>query len=1279
MPSIFNTDNINIMTILKGVVQYLIIFLIFISLGSKLIQTRTYVHISMRGTFDVSDKMAIETSEVNLPYSGVVYVSTIGDSEESSYDVLGDEDNWVEIVHPNSDIRFEEMEEGPYWFKDTDEFPFFETSDANKAISEDDDDFPNDYEYDTGMDGTNVDGFTFTSSWKDALTDLSNNGSALVPFIPYINNRSKDQIKISIRGNADKDNSGVARYKKDWDRSDRYGIGAFIVAIPAKGHYIKSVKVANFSEDCQTNSCPSTAYFTYKSPVELPFCSSSSCILDFENQFLTSSGSSNWFTRGYNVSASEDTINDEICFELTDDQASDTNNCYSRGDVPNDGNIQIGDPNDLVTETHVILKAWPISEGAFFNSYDYHISRIDKGYHHFDSNIWNQLWGSLFGLNTTSGMRLEDVLKGTGSADNILHRDYYTPQVSTQSVYQFTSTNYEMSDALFRRELPFGVGVTFVYNGGDIVDLLNMWFAEEDIYAIVNNHQSLSLQVHVEFAEQGYLINAEVYDRHLDETDKSTSALSSVISFSATSPSETPPWGVGDLNPDADNIATAEEIALVLGGSSTQCIQDIAITQERIEPSETGLTQNIITIENDNAVGYPLALGESILIGYGADSSFLLSDGTPEDLVHDLHAMSYNYDIVFNVFDPAFLFEYEELYEAGVAGIIGINRYIRQNDWVSLANSGALTLSNIESDLRSQSLKGSNYNDTYSCGFEGYFQELTIAPIQTDTSFYYFDSFVTFNSDVYVYNVHDSDSEPNDLVLYDSTTSTNVKYALNSFTAFAQVHSSKDAKVTALFDKFPTVKFFSFIDSTTKVVQNVTPNRTTTLVDEIEPGDAEKNLFFVDQTTVYNIEPNIQKWLYPTDATIFNSLEIEISNRLKRLYIEYDDNPIVIFSMDPTTDNENTADKIILDGTYTSKNLPNGDTVTSDTTVLLAELSGNSVNGYNLVLPFINNNTALYIDFVPFLIKPRQTLSSFDDIFSLANSNSSAFYVDGVEGSISETVTTVPTDIVNTSVKISNSVSDEIMGSNTSSTGNAVSFDITMLDSRETYYISDIVEIQIEEDNSVILDTTDLINPKSKISDIYNKLLSNLFNYLLSYNSTEFTTSSISKDLGLYIVLNEFSHVNYRLKNLDGTSTDNGQLTLDYSGFIARGPVSNSTDPTTTLNWNSDWTEIMGNAVYDTSTSTANVGFREWDDLNLVIEPDGGFTISTIKVYSDTNTTAPDDSVFESNSVEINKDTLFSPIGGLTTIKELDINNVTQNLWIEVTFREQSRKGFLGY
>ena len=61
--------------------------------------------------------------------------------------------------------------------------------------------------------------------------------------------------------------------------------------------------------------------------------------------------------------------------------------------------------------------------------------------------------------------------------------------------------------------------------------------------------------------------------------------------------------------------------------------------------------------------------------------------------------------------------------------------------------------------------------------------------------------------------------------IYNDTSSGNVKYAVIHLQAFAEVTSSTDSKVVATFKKFPSVTLDSFIDSATKVAQNITPNR----------------------------------------------------------------------------------------------------------------------------------------------------------------------------------------------------------------------------------------------------------------------------------------------------------------------------------------------------------------------------------------------------------------------------------------------------------------------
>ena len=54
-----------------------------------------------------------------------------------------------------------------------------------------------------------------------------------------------------------------------------------------------------------------------------------------------------------------------------------------------------------------------------------------------------------------------------------------------------------------------------------------------------------------------------------------------------------------------------------------------------------------------NLTEYPMALGETLLIGEGSSSNYILKDGTGF-LDIGLSAMAYNYDVTFNVFEPKF-------------------------------------------------------------------------------------------------------------------------------------------------------------------------------------------------------------------------------------------------------------------------------------------------------------------------------------------------------------------------------------------------------------------------------------------------------------------------------------------------------------------------------------------------------------------------------------------------------------------------------------------------
>ena len=228
MPSIFNTDKINIMTLVSKVFKYILISLIFISIGSQVLQTQAFVNISIRGSYEVSQFMELE--QVPHQYSGVVYLSTINKvGTGGGYSLT--ESSFSELVGKET-TKIEEMEEGSYRCSN----PFTEEKCWTKFMWEGDNDWEEGIFSQTSTSATNVPGFSgqINLSWKETVRNLRENGYALVPFIPNANNPQFSGFKVGFRGNPEKGFGGVARYKKDWDRNDRYGVGAFIIAIPAE-------------------------------------------------------------------------------------------------------------------------------------------------------------------------------------------------------------------------------------------------------------------------------------------------------------------------------------------------------------------------------------------------------------------------------------------------------------------------------------------------------------------------------------------------------------------------------------------------------------------------------------------------------------------------------------------------------------------------------------------------------------------------------------------------------------------------------------------------------------------------------------------------------------------------------------------------------------------------------------------------------------------------------------------------------------------------------------
>ena len=65
-----------------------------------------------------------------------------------------------------------------------------------------------------------------------------------------------------------------------------------------------------------------------------------------------------------------------------------------------------------------------------------------------------------------------------------------------------------LTNAIVRRELPFVIGTTFYYNGGDVENHGELIGGEQSLFYDVYSRHKHEFQVHVDFAEKGYQINA---------------------------------------------------------------------------------------------------------------------------------------------------------------------------------------------------------------------------------------------------------------------------------------------------------------------------------------------------------------------------------------------------------------------------------------------------------------------------------------------------------------------------------------------------------------------------------------------------------------------------------------------------------------------------------------------------------------------------------------------------------------------------------------------------
>jgi hypothetical protein len=1144
MPSLFNTDTLKFMGNFRTFLKYVIIGCVFLSLGAGIIQTSTYVEISIQGHFDVDSE--------DSSNSGVVYLTTLGGKSMDGSST--EETAWTEVTDRENNT-VEEMNEGPY------EFNPFSSQGWIKYAWETEDNWPAQLQKSRGT-----------------MDSLARRGWVKHPFSPTQQQQSDAGFYVGFNGNPEiTSDDGNARFKKNISENRRVGIGAFLIVSPNAGHQIERISIRSLGA-----SGSSAGWITYQSPQRTPITSSSQWLLDFDHDFLHSDCNLSYDNQGWYL----DNETQTFCAgpSRTAPEPRDSH-WFSSG--PNEAMMQVGNSIFINESRHQIYNGkmaytYSLSPNSEFTS------RECVGCAHHDewtTNLWNKVWRFMNGKIPPTAL----------------------------------TTDFKLPTNKIRNELPVVLGLSWGYAGGD----LWIWDAiagHSGLFLDVYDEDDISYQIHVEFSQIGYKINAKIYD--LDTTPiLPNTNVSHLLSWNQTPQSK-------NLNPDSPNLLKDTDVSLTFGGSINYCIERVDATVYKrsgdsddpnasvetlyLHKTENTLTETNAEKLNENILAFPLALGESMVFG------------TPNTALSDIDRLNinkidWNYDIKIHTFSPKFKLTSND---NGAYGTITNGHYLRPTSFNDIKNDATTSNANIRQYFRDQKILGSAPNERAVCGFKGYYQEITIAPNMDD--YYYFDQFIESNAEVYTYDVFDAPEAPDKLTRYSGNDTANVKYASNPFTAYAKVTSSGNAWVDVVFKRFPQIQLTSFIGS--NLVGRVTPNRQTTYRDnriEYDRNTADtptRDIMFIDEFPDYFIQP-----ISYTQNTHYG-LVFDIHKKLQRLYLEYNNRPIVVFAPNNHTANTGT---ITLSGHHEA-NLPNNETVTSNSLAFEAELSGNSTDGYELKLPFIQENTRIIIDFTPFQIS-FSTITNNVTLHPTLNAGITATDVDDASG-------------------------DNIMDKTINATNNEIKqIELTMHGTkRAQYYIYDIIEEQTTDTG------TKITPPTSQINRLFSDLKANLFHYL--QNDTAYSSTPIVRDTNIYVAVEKYKTIQYQLTD---DSEPNGRIEFDTSGLIAPGPNNHSSTIIDLETPSTDWQSIEQNTIYTSATIASNVGFRRWDTAILRIIPDPGYYVASVRTYTSHDDDAPtNNNVFEET---YSLPSVLDTVGG----KEWRMAEVSKNAWVRVKFKEK--------
>lgn len=514
----FNTDKLNIMKFLESLLKYLITVFIFIFFFTSLIQTASFLQITVKGSYDISGTDGGQTS-------GIVYLTTLGRNDEDFGQ--GEEDNWAEISDSIHNNTFEEMEEGPYHC----ELSLANRNCWHKYAWEGND------EWESRM-----------LVHKEKITNLAKIGHTDV-FEPSATASSQNNFYTGFKLNADLKSSIGSKFKEHMERNSRGGFGLFLVAVPYTGHFIQKIEISNIGDT-------SGSFIEFTSPNNSPACTNKECKLDFDNDFTH---------KVCRRSDKSDYHQGWINFE-------DGNYCHSSSRKSDAQPVTVTDIPENQRGTiffNHYMPAYSISENSLFIGREcvgclYSGGEGDK----VEQNLWNTVWGKMNEFQPG----LTTALKGAATSDTNAHKAQaraFRSNGQTISLNPKMNSNYTLTDTYLRREQPVVIGFMSDYDGGDL------WLSDG---SIVYSFGDYEYQIRVLFAENGYNINSEIWKPTLikpgvnpnGSTTKNDQVLS-VMSWDQTPKT---------LNNDVPNLGAFDTSTITLGkGGSDDCIYRATYTQ----------------------------------------------------------------------------------------------------------------------------------------------------------------------------------------------------------------------------------------------------------------------------------------------------------------------------------------------------------------------------------------------------------------------------------------------------------------------------------------------------------------------------------------------------------------------------------------------------------------------------------------------------------------------------------------------------------------------------